>query len=126
MPSKSRALLIQVEQRIVLIRSQKVMLSHDLAELYGVQAGALNRAVKRNSTRFPQDFMFQLSKKEWDALRCQFGISSLPGKGSQNVTPSWGGNRLPPFAFTVSHARLKEKAAEVPRLRDAQAAFLNS
>jgi hypothetical protein len=47
---KSKALLIEVEQRIFLIRGQKVILSHDLAELYGVQAGALNRAVKRNPT----------------------------------------------------------------------------
>ena len=81
MPSKRPALLIQVEQRIFLIRSQKVMLSHDLAELYGVQAGALNRAVRRNPTRFPRDFMFQLSKKEWDRLEMPIWHFKFTWKG---------------------------------------------
>jgi hypothetical protein len=107
--------LIQVEQRIFLIRGQNVMLSHDLAELYGVQAGALNRAVKRNSARFPQDFMFQLSKKEWDGLKCQIGISSSSGKGSQNVTPGWGGSRLPPFAFSEQGVAMLSSVLRSPR-----------
>jgi hypothetical protein len=58
---KAEARLIQVEQRIFLIRGQNVMLDFDLAELYGVETGALNRAVKRNRKRFPADYMFQLS-----------------------------------------------------------------
>jgi hypothetical protein len=112
---KSKALLIQVEERIFLIRGQKVMLSHDLADLYGVQAGALNRAVKRNPTRFPSDFMFRLSGKEWDTLKCQFGISSLPGKGSPAVTPGWGGIRLPPFAFTEQGVAMLSSVLRSPR-----------
>ena len=115
MPSKTPVRLIQVEQRIFLIRGQKVMLSHDLAELYGVQAGALNRAVKRNPTRFPRDFMFQLSQKEWDALECQFGISNFSGRGSQNVTPGWGGRRLPPFAFTEQGVAMLSSVLRSPR-----------
>jgi len=56
------------------LRHEKVMLDSDLAELYGVETGALNRAVKRNIDRFPADFMFQLTAEEMDALRCQIGI----------------------------------------------------
>jgi len=57
-----------IESRIFFLRGQKVMVDRDLAELYGVQTKALNQAVKRNSTRFPRDFMFQLTKKEKDQL----------------------------------------------------------
>lgn len=56
------------------IRGQKVMLDRDLADLYGVNTGNLNLAVKRNRTRFPDDFMFQLTKSEWESLRLQFEI----------------------------------------------------
>ena len=65
------------------------MLDADLATLYGVETGALVRAVKRNIDRFPEDFMFQLSTEEFRNLRCQTGTSS-----------SWGGRRYPPYAFT--------------------------
>ena len=64
------------------------MLDRDLAELYGVLTGNLNKAVKRNINRFPDDFMFQLSKQEFENLIFQFGISS------------WGGTRRMPYAFT--------------------------
>ncbi len=60
------------------VRHEKVLIDADLAQLYGVETGALNRAVKRNASRFPADFMFQLSAQEWDDLRCQTGISMLP------------------------------------------------
>ena len=78
----------RIERSIILIRGQKVMLDRDLAELYGVETGALNRAVKRNVERFPEDFMFQLTKEEFNDLRCHSGTSS------------WGGRRYPPYAFT--------------------------
>lgn len=77
-----------IERKIYFIRSKKVMLSHDLAGLYQVETGELNRQVKRNPGRFPEDFMFQLSKEEWTSLRCQFGISKR------------GGLRYLPYAFT--------------------------
>ena len=60
----------------------------DIAKLYGVETGALNRQVKRNEERFPEDFMFRLSSEEWENLKCQIGISS------------WGGDRQRPYAFT--------------------------
>jgi hypothetical protein len=79
----------RIERAIHVIREQKVMLDADLAELYEVETGALVRAVKRNSDRFPVDFMFQLTDQEFEILRCQFGTSSL-----------WGGRRYAPYAFT--------------------------
>lgn len=65
-----------VMNKIYLIRGQKVMLDMDLAELYGVETKQLKRAVKRNYLRFPEDFMFELNKKEIENLRRQFGTSS--------------------------------------------------
>lgn len=59
----------QVERRIFLVRGQAVMLSHDLAAMYGVETRMLAQAVKRNSVRFPEDFMFQLTGEEHDALK---------------------------------------------------------
>ena len=66
----------RIEQRILVIRGQKVMLDSDLAELYGVPTKRLNEQVKRNSDRFPEDFMFQLTAKETEILRSQIATSS--------------------------------------------------
>lgn len=77
-----------ISNKIYYIRNTKVMLDKDLAELYGVLTGNLNKAVKRNIKRFPDDFMFQLTKEEFENLKFQFGISS------------WGGTRNLPYAFT--------------------------
>jgi hypothetical protein len=81
--------LLRIEDKIYEVRDQKVMLDFDLAELYEVQTKNLNLAVKRNIKRFPKDFMFQLTKQEWDALRFQFATS----KGR-------GGTRYLPYSFT--------------------------
>jgi len=67
----------QISKKIYFIRGLRVMLDVDLANLYGVKTGALNRAVRRNQVRFPSDFMFQLTENEADFLRCQIGISRL-------------------------------------------------
>lgn len=80
-----------VVSKIYLIRGQKVMLDKDLAELYGVTTGNLNLSVKRNITRFPGDFMFQLTRAEFESLILQFAISKKQGKG---------GTRKLPYAFT--------------------------
>ncbi len=74
--------------KIHIIRGQKVMLDEDLAELYEVKTKRLNEQVKRNKERFPSDFMFQLSKKEFVDLK------------SQNATARWGGRRNQPYAFS--------------------------
>jgi len=79
---------VLIEQKIYFIRGLKVMLSTDLADLYGVESRVLVQAVKRNSERFPEDFMFQLENQEVANLKSQFVISS------------WGGRRAAPYAFT--------------------------
>ena len=78
MPSSKKGSAIisaakQIEQTILLIRGQKVMLDRDLADLYGVETKQLKRAVRRNVHRFPPDFMFELTRKEYNSLRSQFG-----------------------------------------------------
>jgi hypothetical protein len=93
--------LIPVERilnSILLIRSQKVMLDVDLAALYGVETKTLNRAVRRNIKRFPEDFMFQLSKEEFDRLRYQIGTSNL--RSHFGTSKGRGGRRYLPYAFT--------------------------
>ncbi|MGB4268224.1 MAG: ORF6N domain-containing protein [Spirochaetota bacterium] len=77
-----------IQSKIYTIRSQKVMLDHDLAQLYKIETKALKRAVKRNKERFPEDFCFELSTEEFENLRYQFGTSS------------WGGVRYLTYAFT--------------------------
>ncbi|MHB0926544.1 MAG: ORF6N domain-containing protein [Gallionellaceae bacterium] len=81
-----------IETRILTIRGQKVMLDADLAELYGVETKRLNEQVRRNSERFPEDFMFQLTSEEFIHLRSQIATSNNPvGRG---------GRRYLPFVFT--------------------------
>ena len=77
-----------IMSKIYLIRDQKVMLDADLAVLYGVSTGNFNKTAQRNIRRFPNDFMFQLTKQEFDNLIFQIGTSS------------WGGTRKLPYAFT--------------------------
>jgi hypothetical protein len=86
-----------IERRIYLIRGQKVMLDSDLAELYQVPTKRLNEAVLRNASRFPNDFMFQLTAKEAKTWTSQFAISNLR---SQFATSSYGGRRYLPKVFT--------------------------
>ena len=69
----------KIIRKIYIIREQKVMLDFDLADLYEVETKALNQAVKRNADRFPEDFMFRLTTKEWQTMRSQFVIASAQG-----------------------------------------------
>ena len=78
----------KIISKIFLLKGQKIMLDRDLAELYGVTTGNLNKAVKRNLKRFPDDFMFQLTIEDFNNLIFQ------------NGTSSWGGTRKMPYAFT--------------------------
>ena len=91
-----------IRSRIFTIRGVQVMLDRDLAELYGVATGALNRQVKRNEERFPEDFMFGLSAEEWNNLKCQIGISS------------WGGDRQLPYAFTENGIAMLSSVLRLP------------
>ncbi len=85
------------------IRGKNVILDTDLALIYGVETGALNRAVLRNRKRFPDDFMFQLTAAEFKSLRCQFGISN-----------SRGGRRYMPYAFTENGAIMAANVLNSP------------
>jgi len=76
----------RIERSIILIRGHKVMLDADLAELYGVETRALLQAVSRNQKRFPEDFMFQMSKEEYELLRSQIVISKK-GRGGRRYLP---------------------------------------
>ena len=82
---------IEIKRLIYVIRGQQVMLDADLALLYHVDTGALNRAAKRNEDRFPEDFRFQITKEEYSNLKCQIGISS---------SNNYGGRRTMPFVYT--------------------------
>ncbi|WP_347239225.1 ORF6N domain-containing protein [Mariprofundus sp. KV] len=99
----------RIQQSILLLRRERVMLDSDLAILYGVETGALTRAVRRNIERFPADFMFQLSVEEFEFLKCQSGISS-----------QWGGRRTPPYAFTEQGVAMLSSV-----LRSSQAVQVN-
>jgi hypothetical protein len=100
---KSKLPAIIPDERIInkvyLIRGKKVMFDSDLAELYGVAPKVLNQAVKRNTKRFPEDFMFALTKEEMANWKSQIMVSSKNLK-SQFVTSSWGGKRKPSSVFT--------------------------
>jgi hypothetical protein len=90
--AKKELQILVAEQKILnkiyVFRGEKVMLDNDLAEMYGVETKQLKRQVRRNKSRFPKDFMFELSTKEFENLRSQIGTSS------------WGGTRYNPMAFT--------------------------
>jgi hypothetical protein len=93
----------RIAPSIYFLRGQKVMLDSDLAALYGVPTGHLNRAVKRNGGRFPADFMFRLNAAEENDLKCQIGISNTDLRLKSRFViskPGRGGRRHQPHAFT--------------------------
>ena len=104
---KEIASIEQISGRIYFIRGHRVMLDRDLAELYGVETKRLKEQVRRNIERFPDDFMFELTKNEFEILRSQF------------ATSSWGGLRYAPMAFTehgvlmISSVLKNDKAVQV-------------
>jgi hypothetical protein len=92
-----------IQSKILLIRGRKVMLDYDLAKLYGVLTSQLTRQVRRNIERFPEDFLVQLRREEFDNLMCQIGTSS------------WGGFRKPPMAFTEQGIAMLSSVLNSPR-----------
>jgi phage regulator Rha-like protein len=95
-----------VEPLIRAVRGKKVILDADLARLYGVETKAINRAVKRNADRFPSDFLFQLSRSEFDSLRFQFG--TLKGRRGQH-------RKYLPYAFTEHGAIMAANVLNSPQ-----------
>lgn len=123
---------LQAEQRILLVRQHRVMLDFDLAALYGVEARALNQAVKRNLARFPEDFMFQLTPEEAEDLGRLVSQSVMappgqPSNSSQTVMSSTlrsqsviskdprGGRRYRPYAFTEQGVAMLSSVLRSPR-----------
>jgi len=96
----------RIEKAIYLVRGHKVILDNDLAGLYGVETFNLNKAVKRNPERFPEDFMFQLTGDEWKRLKFQAGMSKPTGRG---------GRRTPPYAFTEQGVAMLSSVLRSPQ-----------
>lgn len=124
-------------QLVFLIRGEKVLLDADLAMLYGVETGALNRAVKRNIDRFPDDFMFQLSGEDWGKLKCQIGISSSPAAASNSkkggllrsqivIASMHGGRRGLPYAFTEQGVAMLSSVLRSPRAVEVNIAIMRT
>jgi phage regulator Rha-like protein len=103
---KALSLVPTVESIIRTIRNQRVILDSDLAALYGVPTGRLNEAVKRNAERFPEEFMFQLTKEESDSLRSQFATLKT-GRGQHR--------KYAPFAFTEHGALMAATVLNSPQ-----------
>lgn len=108
-----------------------------LALLYGVETGALNRAVKRNIDRFPDDFMFQLSSDDWENLKCQIGISNSPAATSKSkqteslrsqivATGAHGGRRAIPYAFTEQGIAMLSSVLRSPRAVEVNIAIMRT
>jgi hypothetical protein len=95
-----------ITDKIFEIRKQRVILDRDLAELYGVTTGNLNKAVKRNAERFPADFMLQLTDEEWQSLLFQIGRPKKSGRG---------GTRFAPCAFTEQGVAMLSAVLNSPR-----------
>ena len=130
-PSQDSGYLIpaeRIDNAILEIRGRKVMLSHDLAALYGVSTKAFNQAVKRNVERFPEDFMFQLTREEAQALRSQSVTSNEAASRSQTVTLDEAGlrsqfatlkrgkhHKYRPYAFTEHGAVMAATILNSPR-----------
>src|SRR6266699_1880522 len=118
MPQKSESLVSveQIDGMIRTIRGVRVMLDRDLAKIYGVPTFRLNEAIKRNRHRFPIDFMFQLTRAEFDSLTSQIAMSK-PENSSQNAMSKTGrgGRRTLPYAFTEHGALQAANVLRSPR-----------
>jgi len=119
MPKKAQPFIIPVERiasSIYLIRGEKVMLDSDLADLYHIETKNLNKAVKRNLRRFPNDFMFQLTDKESESLKFQIGTSNQ-GRG---------GRRTFPYAFTEQGVAMLSSVLQSDRAADINVAIMRT
>ncbi|MFT6238650.1 MAG: hypothetical protein ACJAQT_000724 [Akkermansiaceae bacterium] len=112
------------DQLVIRLRCGNIILDADIAELYGVETKAPNRAVKRNTERFPADFMFQLTEDEFENLKCQTGTSSLK---SQSVTSSsHGGRRTLPYPFTEQGVAMLSSVLRSPRAVEVNIAIMRT
>jgi hypothetical protein len=122
-----------IQDRIFTVRGQRIMIDFHLSELYGVQTGALNQAVKRNPRRFPEDFMFQLTSREWEAVKSEISVSnaetnSVSGSKprlSQFVTASRNLKNLP-YAFTEPGVAMLSSVLKSDRAIDVNIAIIRT
>ena len=105
-PTAAISSLSDINARILTLRDQKVILDSDLALIYGAEVRALLQAVKRNSDRFPEEFVFQLAPEEVALLRSQTVISNTPGRGGQ---------RYAPYVFTEQGVAMLSSVLNSPR-----------
>src|SRR5438067_13720692 len=99
---KRSQLITPIEKRIFILRGERIMLSFDIAALYGIETKALVQAVKRNIDRFPEDFMFQLTAEEFQNLKSQIVTSSWVESGGLDLMPLRNkGSRCPQASFTA-------------------------
>ena len=126
-----------IAQLVLFIRGEKVILDRDLANLYGVTTKALNQAVKRNAVRFPADFMFQLTKSEYETSRSQFvtrtnrlqaaAKASAASSRSQSVTLKRGQNiKYFPYAFTEQGVAMLSSVLRSPRAVEVNIAIMRT
>jgi phage regulator Rha-like protein len=114
--SKNQNSLVKIETLILVLRGERVILDYDLAALYGVRTRVLNQAIKRNIEKFPEDFMFRLTKKDLESLILQNETSNnLSDMRSQIVTASKRNIRFLPFAFTEHGAIMAANVLNSPR-----------
>ncbi len=106
-----------IAAKILFLRGEKVLLDADLALLYGIESRRLKEAVRRNIDRFPQDFMFELSKEEWESLRSQ--IATLKGGRGQH-------SKYPPFAFTEQGVAMLSGILNSPRAIETNIAIMRT
>ena len=126
-----------IAQLVLFIRGEKVILDRDLANLYGVTTKALNQAIKRNAVRFPADFMFQLTKSEYETSRSQFvtrtnrlqaaAKASAASSRSQSVTLKRGQNiKYFPYAFTEQGVAMLSSVLRSPRAVEVNIAIMRT
>ncbi len=118
----------KIEPLVFHLRREKVLFDADLAELYGVTTSNLNKAVKRNISRFPEDFMFQLSEEEWENLKSQNATSSAsPSLLFQSGTSkARGGRRTRPYAFTEQGVAMLSSVLHSPRAVEVNIAIMRT
>ena len=116
MPSLVAIPVERIEQAILVVRGHRVMLDQDLAKLYGVPTNRVNEQIRRNSQRFPDDFMFLLTDLELDSLRSQFATSKV-GRG---------GRRTLPYAFTEQGVAMLSSVLNSPRAIEVNIAIMRA
>jgi hypothetical protein len=105
----------QIDGSILIVRGHKALLDEQLAGFYGVETKRMMEAAKRNRERFPDDFMFQLNRDEWDALRSQIATSNLRSQIATSSLGKHGGRRYPPYAFTEQGVAMLSSVLRSPR-----------